>query len=104
MAATATAPAKPGAKGAQAPVRSEEHTSELQSHLNIVCRLLLEKKKELSKASSTVDDRTANDTNPTSTSPTATHILTSRSDTHSVCSCATRHTIQTIAGTSPQKS
>src|SRR5260370_39074706 len=27
------------------PVRSEEHTSELQSHLNIVCRLLLEKKK-----------------------------------------------------------
>src|SRR5260370_12384635 len=26
-------------------LRSEEHTSELQSHLNIVCRLLLEKKK-----------------------------------------------------------
>src|SRR5260370_20075600 len=26
-------------------VRSEEHTSELQSHLNLVCRLLLEKKK-----------------------------------------------------------
>src|SRR5260370_23998989 len=26
-------------------VRSEEHTSELQSHLNIVCRLLLEQKK-----------------------------------------------------------
>src|SRR5260370_32510389 len=25
--------------------RSEEHTSELQSHLNLVCRLLLEKKK-----------------------------------------------------------
>src|SRR5260370_22679981 len=25
--------------------RSEEHTSELHSHLNIVCRLLLEKKK-----------------------------------------------------------
>src|SRR5260370_22869245 len=25
-------------------VRSEEHTSELQSHLNLVCRLLLEKK------------------------------------------------------------
>src|SRR6516225_11222374 len=25
--------------------RSEEHTSELQSHVNIVCRLLLEKKK-----------------------------------------------------------
>src|SRR5260370_5848663 len=28
-------------------VRSEEHTSELQSHLNLVCRLLLEKKKQL---------------------------------------------------------
>src|SRR4051812_49672024 len=26
-------------------LRSEEHTSELQSHVNIVCRLLLEKKK-----------------------------------------------------------
>src|SRR5207237_5089234 len=25
--------------------RSEEHTSELQSHLNLVCRLLLEKRK-----------------------------------------------------------
>src|SRR3954465_8421347 len=28
-------------------VRSEEHTSELQSHDNLVCRLLLEKKKQL---------------------------------------------------------
>src|SRR5271156_516777 len=27
--------------------RSEEHTSELQSHVNIVCRLLLEKKKHI---------------------------------------------------------
>src|SRR5207237_10114213 len=26
--------------------RSEEHTSELQSHLNLVCRLLLEKEKQ----------------------------------------------------------
>src|SRR5260370_31500567 len=30
----------------QHPLRSEEHTSELQSHLNLVCRLLLEKKKK----------------------------------------------------------
>src|SRR5260370_23903363 len=30
--------------------RSEEHTSELQSHLNLVCRLLLEKKKKRKKA------------------------------------------------------
>src|SRR5260370_10415468 len=29
--------------------RSEEHTSELQSHLNLVCRLLLEKKKNRRK-------------------------------------------------------
>src|SRR5438132_4247483 len=28
------------------PHRSEEHTSELQSHSDLVCRLLLEKKKE----------------------------------------------------------
>src|SRR5579859_6196652 len=28
------------------PARSEEHTSELQSQSNLVCRLLLEKKKE----------------------------------------------------------
>src|SRR2546422_11657093 len=30
--------------------RSEEHTSELQSRLHLVCRLLLEKKKKTSKA------------------------------------------------------
>src|SRR5687768_18345927 len=30
--------------------RSEEHTSELQSRLHLVCRLLLEKKKHVSKA------------------------------------------------------
>src|SRR5690242_21155769 len=29
--------------------RSEEHTSELQSHVNLVCRLLLEKKKKIFK-------------------------------------------------------
>src|SRR5688572_31394155 len=31
--------------------RSEEHTSELQSQSNLVCRLLLEKKKEMLKLS-----------------------------------------------------
>src|SRR5260370_2514705 len=30
--------------------RSEEHTSELQSHLNLVCRLLLEKKNTMPTA------------------------------------------------------
>src|SRR5260370_30713684 len=33
--------------------RSEEHTSELQSHLNLVCRLLLEKKKTYSDPTDT---------------------------------------------------
>src|SRR5260370_26918164 len=32
--------------GPRSAPRSEEHTSELQSHLNLVCRLLLEKKKK----------------------------------------------------------
>src|SRR5438093_7038523 len=33
------------------PARSEEHTSELQSLTNLVCRLLLEKKKKLERES-----------------------------------------------------
>src|SRR5260370_16693259 len=41
--------------------RSEEHTSELQSHLNLVCRLLLEKKKNNN-----------NHTHPVSTPPPTT--------------------------------
>src|SRR2546430_13708980 len=32
--------------------RSEEHTSELQSQSNLVCRLLLEKKKKITRAKS----------------------------------------------------
>src|SRR2546429_5114277 len=32
--------------------RSEEHTSELQSRLHLVCRLLLEKKKQMNTSSS----------------------------------------------------
>src|SRR5260221_9480323 len=31
------------------PMRSEEHTSELQSHSDLVCRLLLEKKKNIAQ-------------------------------------------------------
>src|SRR5438477_8821943 len=33
--------------------RSEEHTSELQSHVNLVCRLLLEKKKKTKRKTTT---------------------------------------------------
>src|SRR5207249_11796434 len=44
---TRSAPS-PGFPGACAPpaTRSEEHTSELQSRFDLVCRLLLEKKKQ----------------------------------------------------------
>src|SRR6476619_8211592 len=41
-----------GERRAHQPVRSEEHTSELQSLTNIVCRLLLEKKKNTTTAKS----------------------------------------------------
>src|SRR2546422_3893640 len=53
--------AAPGATtaGAAAPGggctgRSEEHTSELQSRLHLVCRLLLEKKKKKNTATNTI--------------------------------------------------
>src|SRR2546422_4864018 len=36
---------------APATIRSEEHTSELQSRLHLVCRLLLEKKKNINRHS-----------------------------------------------------
>src|SRR5216684_8551253 len=37
----------PAAHGAAEVMRSEEHTSELQSRLHLVCRLLLEKKNKI---------------------------------------------------------
>src|SRR2546429_3858691 len=42
--------------------RSEEHTSELQSRLHLVCRLLLEKKKNLIILIHLVNDRSHSDT------------------------------------------
>src|SRR5437773_3725913 len=41
-------------KGPDFPLRSEEHTSELQSHHDLVCRLLLEKKKKYASASARI--------------------------------------------------
>src|SRR5688572_31709274 len=38
-----------GARSEERLIRSEEHTSELQSQSNLVCRLLLEKKKKTKK-------------------------------------------------------
>src|SRR5438477_12143619 len=40
---------KAGERHCHGAKRSEEHTSELQSHVNLVCRLLLEKKKKKKK-------------------------------------------------------
>src|SRR5690606_41789269 len=40
------------------PRRSEEHTSELQSRENLVCRLLLEKKKKATRESANADECT----------------------------------------------
>src|SRR5947207_12561901 len=40
------------------PSRSEEHTSELQSHSDLVCRLLLEKKKKKREKSKTITVKT----------------------------------------------
>src|SRR2546422_8431167 len=39
------------------PDRSEEHTSELQSRLHLVCRLLLEKKKQRTQSSMNITAR-----------------------------------------------
>src|SRR2546422_6564043 len=49
------------ADGHQGALRSEEHTSELQSRLHLVCRLLLEKKKK-SQNSSRIARRTKRST------------------------------------------
>src|SRR5438477_2048600 len=50
LAARSDGPSRPlpAPAGAARP-RSEEHTSELQSHVNLVCRLLLEKKKDFKR-------------------------------------------------------
>src|ERR1041385_9439982 len=60
------AQSKRGCVWHQQPGRSEEHTSELQSRLHLVCRLLLEKKKKSThKAFGLAQDATS--------SPSATH-------------------------------
>src|SRR2546427_5637845 len=46
----AAARARPPVAGRHRRPRSEEHTSELQSQSNLVCRLLLEKKKKKGKS------------------------------------------------------
>src|SRR5260370_16049278 len=52
-----TTPKTPSKQPSSPSRRSEEHTSELQSHLNLVCRLLLEKKKKKKKTKNMLSDR-----------------------------------------------
>src|SRR5256885_11351880 len=55
-----------GGGGINEAVRSEEHTSELQSPCNLVCRLLLEKKKKkIQSTNFTQYNQLARDTTPT---------------------------------------
>src|SRR4051794_41733586 len=49
-----------GRNPATADLRSEEHTSELQSPVHLVCRLLLEKKKKTSQNNQALDTRKVN--------------------------------------------
>src|SRR5437588_3732522 len=51
--------------------RSEEHTSELQSHSDLVCRLLLEKKKK--QTNKDINKTHRSDTNYQNSHPTSTH-------------------------------
>src|SRR2546422_8122281 len=61
-------------------VRSEEHTSELQSRLHLVCRLLLEKKKKnnayIHRVQVPHGDSLTNPSTPTSPSAHAPHCTT----------------------------
>src|SRR2546429_7137614 len=61
--------------------RSEEHTSELQSRLHLVCRLLLEKKKHKQSINSIFPF----------TNPTVNRLLTQSHPTHQRRSLATTH-------------
>src|SRR3954463_16401180 len=45
-------------------IRSEEHTSELQSHDNLVCRLLLEQKRDVERTAVRLDDQSTHCSTP----------------------------------------
>src|SRR5438132_4723990 len=53
-----------GGRAHRTKVRSEEHTSELQSHSDLVCRLLLEKKKKTLKENISTKDTKSNSLKP----------------------------------------
>src|SRR5688572_31565412 len=58
------------------PTRSEEHTSELQSQSNLVCRLLLEKKKKQNKLSHQNDPESPIVTSPVTRRCCNSHFVT----------------------------
>src|SRR6266571_2751804 len=61
-------PASPHPPGASPRTeRSEEHTSELQSHVNLVCRLLLEKKKKKKRKTHPINKKKKNKKKKTTT-------------------------------------
>src|SRR6266550_4092111 len=62
------------------PPRSEEHTSELQSRLHLVCRLLLEKKKQTNRDLSATPRKT-----PSRTTQSSVRSLLSRSSARQQC-------------------
>src|SRR5438132_10304083 len=62
--ATMTAGCRSRARPAACRTRSEEHTSELQSHSDLVCRLLLEKKKKTKTEKKNALDRQRQTTQP----------------------------------------
>src|SRR5260221_1724388 len=60
-------------------IRSEEHTSELQSHSDLVCRLLLEKKKKKIRRPSTKPEQIQPSVRNKKQTPTQAHTRTSKS-------------------------
>src|SRR6266581_6484900 len=58
---TRRAPGTPADRRIPPGIRSEEHTSELQSPVHLVCRLLLEKKKTPPNPPGNINDHTTND-------------------------------------------
>src|SRR2546430_12252897 len=67
-------PRRCASRGPQVDLRSEEHTSELQSQSNLVCRLLLEKKKKICNSDMKLELHTS--ITPTIQSYTTTQIST----------------------------
>src|SRR5438105_8926682 len=63
---------------AQTAMRSEEHTSELQSRVDLVCRLLLEKKKNknvITDETSVIEENSVRRTSTAPCTPTGSELL-----------------------------